>query len=112
MPQATLPTFVEGNGSGSAGLVNDQRRSLGTRTVSQRSWRTNDPLRLRIHSSKTCPYSCKHCPVLLSKRVSPHWLRHSCAMRILQATKDLRKVSLWLGHASVQSTEIYTRADP
>jgi len=33
-------------------------------------------------------------------------------MRILQATKDLRKVSLWLGHASVQSTEMYTRADP
>ena len=30
----------------------------------------------------------------------------------LQATKDLRKVSLWLGHASVQTTEIYTRADP
>jgi integrase/recombinase XerD len=56
--------------------------------------------------------AAKHCPVLLSKRVSPHWLRHSCAMRILQATKDLRKVSLWLGHASVQSTEMYTRADP
>ena len=33
-------------------------------------------------------------------------------MTILQATKDLRKVSLWLGHSSVQTTEIYTRADP
>ena len=31
---------------------------------------------------------------------------------MLQATKDLRKVSLWLGHAHVQTTEIYTRADP
>jgi site-specific recombinase XerC len=33
-------------------------------------------------------------------------------MTILQATKDLRKVSLWLGHSSVQTTEVYTRADP
>jgi len=33
-------------------------------------------------------------------------------MTILQATKDLRKVSFWLGHSSVQTTEIYTRADP
>jgi hypothetical protein len=33
-------------------------------------------------------------------------------MTILQATKDLRKVSLWLGHSSVQTTEIYARADP
>jgi len=49
---------------------------------------------------------------LLNKRVSPHVLRHTCALTILQATKDLRKVSLWLGHSSMQTTEIYTRADP
>jgi hypothetical protein len=30
----------------------------------------------------------------------------------LEATKDLRKVSLWLGHANMQTTEIYTRVDP
>jgi integrase/recombinase XerD len=33
-------------------------------------------------------------------------------MIILRATRDIRKVSLWLGHASIQSTEIYTQADP
>ena len=33
-------------------------------------------------------------------------------MTILQATKDIRKVSLWLGHAHIQTTEMYTRADP
>jgi integrase/recombinase XerD len=53
----------------------------------------------------------KHCPSLSTKRVSPHVLRHTCAMTILQATKDLRKVSLWLGHSNMQTTEIYTRAD-
>ena len=38
--------------------------------------------------------------------------RHSCALIVLEATKDLRKVSLWLGHASMQTTELYVRADP
>ena len=52
------------------------------------------------------------CPSLSSRRVSPHCLRHTCAMIILRATRDIRKVSLWLGHASIQSTEIYTQADP
>lgn len=51
------------------------------------------------------------CPSILSKRVSPHILRHTCAMHSLHATRDVRKVSLWLGHASVKSTEIYLRAD-
>jgi site-specific recombinase XerC len=49
---------------------------------------------------------------LVQKRVSPHSLRHSCAMHTLQATGDIRKVSLWLGHATLQSTEVYLRADP
>jgi site-specific recombinase XerC len=33
-------------------------------------------------------------------------------MVILQATGDLRKVSLWLGHADMQTTQVYLRADP
>lgn len=52
------------------------------------------------------------CPSLSAKPISPHVLRHTCALTVLQATKDLRKVSLWLGHAHMQTTEIYTRADP
>jgi len=62
--------------------------------------------------SKHAQGAAKKCPSLSSKKISPHVLRHSCAMTILQATKDLRKVSLWLGHSSIQTTEIYTRADP
>ena len=54
----------------------------------------------------------ERCPSLNEKRISPHVLRHSCALAILDATKDLRKVSLWLGHVNMQTTEIYTRADP
>jgi len=52
------------------------------------------------------------CPSIAAKRVSPHVLRHSCAMHTLHATRDVRQVALWLGHASVKSTEIYLRADP
>lgn len=52
------------------------------------------------------------CPSLADKQVAPHCLRHSCAMMIYQATGDLRKVALWLGHANMQTAEIYLRADP
>ena len=46
------------------------------------------------------------------KRVTPHVLRHSTAMTILHATGDIRKVSLWLGHADIKTTEAYLRASP
>lgn len=52
------------------------------------------------------------CPSLRKKRISPHVLRHTCAVVALHATHDIRKVSLWLGHSSIQTTEIYTRLDP
>lgn len=52
------------------------------------------------------------CVSLTGKRVSPHVLRHTCAMNTLRATHDVRKVALWLGHASPQTTEIYLQADP
>jgi site-specific recombinase XerD len=49
---------------------------------------------------------------LKKKRVSPHVLRHTCAVHTLRATRDIRKVALWLGHANQQTTEIYLRVDP
>jgi integrase/recombinase XerD len=52
------------------------------------------------------------CPSLANKKISPHVLRHSCALMMLQATGDVRKVALWLGHADVQTTEMYLRIDP
>jgi integrase/recombinase XerD len=56
--------------------------------------------------------AARNTPSIANKRVSPHVLRHTCAMHTLEATRDVRKVSLWLGHARLQSTEIYLRADP
>lgn len=54
----------------------------------------------------------RRCPSLTGKQTSPHVLRHTCAMIVLQATQDIRKVSLWLGHSTLATTEIYVRADP
>lgn len=51
-------------------------------------------------------------PTLVQKRVTPHVLRHTCAIHTLEATGDIRRVALWLGHSSVLSTEIYLRVDP
>lgn len=51
-------------------------------------------------------------PSLGTRRISPHVLRHSCAMHMLHATRDIRRVSLWLGHAGLRTTEVYLRADP
>ncbi len=51
-------------------------------------------------------------PELRGRSVSPHQLRHSCAVVMLQATRDVRKVALWLGHSDMRTTEIYLRVDP
>lgn len=51
------------------------------------------------------------CPSLVGRALSPHLLRHSCAVLMLQATRDIRKVALWLGHADIRTTEVYLRMD-
>jgi site-specific recombinase XerD len=56
--------------------------------------------------------AARKCSTLNGKQVSPHVLRHTCAMVVLQATQDIRKVSLWLGHSNLTTTEVYVRADP
>jgi site-specific recombinase XerD len=51
------------------------------------------------------------CPTLTTKRVSPHVLRHSTAMELLQHGVDQSVIALWLGHESVETTQIYIHAD-
>lgn len=50
-------------------------------------------------------------PSLRDKTITPHVLRHSTAMRLLQAGVDTSVIALWLGHESVQSTQVYLHAD-
>lgn len=51
------------------------------------------------------------CDSLTGKRVSPHVLRHSTAMELLQHGVDQSVIALWLGHESVETTQIYVHAD-
>jgi integrase/recombinase XerD len=50
-------------------------------------------------------------PSLVGKRVSPHILRHSTAMELLQHGVDQTVIALWLGHESVETTQVYIHAD-
>lgn len=51
------------------------------------------------------------CPSLKSRRVSPHIIRHSTAMHLLQSGVDLTVIALWLGHESPSTTHMYVEAD-
>ena len=51
------------------------------------------------------------CASLKDKRVSPHSIRHTTAMHLLQAGVDLTVIALWLGHESVETTHQYLEAD-
>jgi len=51
------------------------------------------------------------CPSIRKKRVSPHVLRHTAAMELLQHGVDLMVIALWLGHESPETTQMYVQAN-
>jgi integrase/recombinase XerD len=51
------------------------------------------------------------CPSLGNKRITPHTLRHTAAMQLLQRGVDRSVIALWLGHESIETTQIYLHAD-
>ena len=51
------------------------------------------------------------CPSLRGKTVSPHVLRHTCAVNLLRAGVDIATIALWLGHSDIRATQIYLHAD-
>ncbi len=53
----------------------------------------------------------RHCPPIRTKTVTPHVLRHSTAMRLLQAGVDTSVIALWLGHEQSETVQIYLHAD-
>ncbi len=50
-------------------------------------------------------------PALLRLRISPHTIRHTTAMHLLQSGVDLSTIAMWLGHESIQTTHQYLNAD-
>jgi integrase/recombinase XerD len=51
------------------------------------------------------------CPSLSTKKISPHVIRHTTAMHLLQAGVDIATIALWLGHESIETTHVYLQAD-
>lgn len=53
----------------------------------------------------------KRCPSLVGRRISPHTLRHTTAMHLLQSGVDITVIALWLGHENPATTHLYVEAD-
>lgn len=90
--------------------------------IAERDGRLTDPLfptrtgrhlgrdaierRLRLHAASAALI----CPSLAGKKVTPHVLRHTAAMRLLEAGIDTTVIALWLGHEQVDTTAVYLHA--
>lgn len=70
---------------------------------------SRDALESLVH--KYALAAAKSCPSLTGRRVSPHVLRHSTAMELLYHGVDQSVIALWLGHESVETTQMYIHAD-
>ena len=108
-----------------------ERRTPLTRTaarivadwLSERAGQPGDPLFPsrtggRLSSDAVADLLARHitaaacrCPSLSKKNVTPHTLRHTAAMNLLQAGVDTSTIALWLGHAGTKATQVYLHAD-
>lgn len=61
--------------------------------------------------ARHCKAAQSHCPSLIRKKVTPHVLRHTAAMELLHHGVDRSVIALWLGHESVETTQMYLHAD-
>ena len=89
----------------------------------QRRGRPEDPLFLSARGGKLSrdaierlitkytALAARTCASLKRKKVSPHVLRHAAAMDLLQNGVDRTVIALWLGHESVETTQMYLHAD-
>ena len=91
--------------------------------IRERHGRSDDPLFPSIRYGKLSrdaverlvekytSIAAKQCQSLRRKNISPHALRHAAAMDLLQNGVDRSVIALWLGHESVETTQIYLHAD-
>ncbi len=92
--------------------------------MEERGGREDDPLFATLHSggalsryavtallTKHVAAASERCPSLRSKKISPHVLRHTCAMRLLHAGVDISVIALWLGHEAIETAQMYMHAD-
>jgi integrase/recombinase XerD len=73
----------------------------------ERMARSNVTQRLELAVS----VAAKHYPQLARRSISPHTIRHTTAMHLLQSGVDITVIALWLGHESPATTHMYLEAD-
>jgi integrase/recombinase XerD len=61
--------------------------------------------------AKYAAEAAERCPSIATKRVTPHVLRHTCAMFLREAGVDISTIALWLGHENIATVQIYLHAD-
>ena len=67
--------------------------------------------KIRLEKDEHCRVASQTCPSLGGKKVTPHSLRHSAAMALLHEGAGCTVIALWLGHESVETTQVYLHAD-
>src|SRR6266498_3098467 len=72
---------------------------------------SSPPTRSRPASANTSRPPSSPCPSLADKKITPHVLRHTRAMRMRAAGHDISMIALWLGHEDISSTQKYLHAD-
>ena len=76
--------------------------------------RYGDPItRFGIHAlvARHAEAASQNIPSLKIKRISPHTIRHTTATHLLRAGVDLNTIRAWLGHVSLDTTNIYAETD-
>jgi site-specific recombinase XerD len=91
--------LAEQTGNPQAAVFSTRRGTVLSRDAVER--------RLAVHTTT----AAQTCPSLRGKTVTAHTLRHTTAMRLLHAGVDTSVIALWLGHVSVDTTQIYLHAD-
>ena len=98
---------------GTAGLLSDlaANRPANTCLFHSRNGRPFTRFGIRALVQRCAKAAAEQVPSMTAKRVSPHTLRHSCATYLLRAGVDLNTIRAWLGHVSVDTTNIYAEVD-
>ena len=85
--------------------------SPGTPVFSNRAGARLSRSGVQYRLSVTLATATNSCPSLAGRRISPHTLRHTTAMHLLQSGVDLTVIALWLGHEDPATTHLYVEAD-
>lgn len=105
--QGTLYSLGQVHRRGAQVLDSGTRRRRFQNSVSQHARRRLVRRWGSAHAQGASGGGTKDLPNVVKKRVSPHVLRHTAAMEMLQVGVDRAMIALWLGHESVETTQIY-----